>query len=192
MIDLGAIINVLALDIVQDINISRYKKARPYQLQLVNDENYIHNKGQINQETKELEIRMPQRHTEIITFDIVPIVDYQIILGTPWLRKYNPTINQIIEKVTIDRYNYKESKVLQLNKENASLRQVELYITLKELANLVQAIIATILVEYKQYRNLFIKKEGQYALLVYIVQDYKINLEEGKTLLYRLLYTLLE
>ena len=92
---------------------------------------------------------MPQRHTEIITFDIVPIVDYQIILGTPWLRKYNPTINQIIEKVTIDRYNYKESKVLQLNKENASLRQVELYITLKELANLVQAIIATILVEYK-------------------------------------------
>ena len=109
----------------------------------------MHNKGWIDQETKELEIRMPQGYTKMITFDIVPIVDYQIILGIPQLHKYNPTINWIIEKVTIDGCNYGESKALQLNRENASLGQVELCTALNELVDLVQATIATILVEYK-------------------------------------------
>jgi transposase InsO family protein len=42
-------------------------------------------------------------HPELIKFNILETGDYDIVLGIPWLRKHNPSINWQTEKITFNR-----------------------------------------------------------------------------------------
>jgi hypothetical protein len=45
-------------------------------------------------------------HEEQIQLDVVPLGGYQVILGMLWIYRYNPRIDWIARKVTLDQCDY--------------------------------------------------------------------------------------
>ena len=61
---------------------------KPYTLRTVAARNAV----KIIRRTLPLTVRI-QEHEKKLVFNIMDLAGYDIILGDPWLKKYNPTIN---------------------------------------------------------------------------------------------------
>jgi hypothetical protein len=58
----------------------------------INGKPVTYNKGMVTHETNELPLRMG-RHREMLQFDITEAPGCDVVLGLPWLKESNPTIN---------------------------------------------------------------------------------------------------
>ena len=92
MIDSGAMGNYISTQFTHEYNVLTVKKAQSYAFTAINEVNFNNSRGKIDTETLGLPIAMEKHYKEII-FDVVELANQYIVLGIPWLRKNNPTIN---------------------------------------------------------------------------------------------------
>ena len=90
MIDSGATGNFVSQTLVQSAGLPTRKKKEPYSLQMADGSEL--STGSVGEETTSLHLAI-QRHREEISLDVVRMATHYIILGMPWLKKYNPVIN---------------------------------------------------------------------------------------------------
>ena len=90
MVDSGATGNFISRNLVDINDLPTRKKKRSYKLRLADGS--VFSTGKVEEETRSLPVTI-QRHHEEITFDIIGMATYNVILGMPWLNKHNPEIN---------------------------------------------------------------------------------------------------
>ena len=90
MIDSGASRNFISRDLVRSVGLLTRKKKQQYDLQIADGSTL--SIGRVDEETTSLPVTI-QRHHKEITFNIVGMATYHVILGIPWLNKYNSEIN---------------------------------------------------------------------------------------------------
>ena len=90
MIDSGATGNFVSGILVRVQNLPTVGKKEPYKLRMANGSEAL--SGDVNRETIPLDIAF-QRYYKEVTFNIVRMANYYIILGIPQLKKQNLIIN---------------------------------------------------------------------------------------------------
>src|SRR3569833_3607543 len=94
LLDSGAQGNFIAPWMVNDLELPWKQKEQPYSLDTVEGSAIRYDEGMVQRETAHLPIAV-QNHHETLRFDITDIGDHPMILGIPWLRNHNPTIDWI-------------------------------------------------------------------------------------------------
>ena len=80
------------------------QKKDAYDLVVIDGNPLPSGNGRVDTETRPLPVAT-QRHHEELTFDIVRMATHDIVLGMPWLRKHNPTIDWKKRVLTFERCN---------------------------------------------------------------------------------------
>jgi hypothetical protein len=93
IVDSGATGNFIDSKVVLENGFRLFRKKEPYRLTVINGEAIGSNKGIVTYKTDKLEIRIIRGYTKDITFNVVTIGYYAVILGIPWLKLYNPQID---------------------------------------------------------------------------------------------------
>jgi len=89
MIDSGASSQFIDLDFTLSLNLPLDLKRKPEDLVLADG---VHSKvGQITH-TCSLRLTIDQ-HVEDLTFHVTKLAGWNMIVGKPWLRRHNPTID---------------------------------------------------------------------------------------------------
>jgi hypothetical protein len=99
-IDCGATDNYIAPELVKRLKLPWKKKANPYPLTNAEGQLFDYNNGLIDQEIDHLKVFINGKNRGI-DFDIVPLEKVDILLGMPWLKRYNPHIDWPTGQVTI-------------------------------------------------------------------------------------------
>ena len=116
-IDSGVIVNSISPEAAAKNGFMVRKKKESYVLNQVDSE-------WVTQETVELTMKIARGHEEKIVFDLVPIVEYQVILGAAWLRKHNPQIDWLRETIVFNQCDCGPKLVMpRLKREDAVLQQ---------------------------------------------------------------------
>ena len=92
MIDSGAIENFITKKYIENRKYLTQIKQYLYGLISLNNISLRNNQRQINKKIIFLSVVFQKYHEELI-FDVINIINYNIILRILWLRKYNPQIN---------------------------------------------------------------------------------------------------
>lgn len=98
MIDSGATSNFMSLDFASKHHIPLLQKDKPEVLTVI-DGTPI-SSGAITSHTSEAILSYADDHCEGVSFNIIPMPKYHLILGTPWLAKHSPNLdwkNQAIQ-----------------------------------------------------------------------------------------------
>ena len=82
LIDSGVIGNYILTQFAQSYNVLTVKKLQPYAFTVINGANLGNSQGKINTETIGLPIIIRKYYKEI-TFDIIGLANYHIVLGIP-------------------------------------------------------------------------------------------------------------
>ena len=91
MIDSGASGMFISERLVRRLGLAtRKKKDGGYDVTAV-DGSYL---PSVDSETMPLPLAFQEHHEEVI-LDIMPIARHNIVLGTPWLEKHNPSIDWV-------------------------------------------------------------------------------------------------
>src|SRR5215208_5653169 len=103
---------------------------------MFNDNENPHNDGWVTQETQQQTLQIGT-HLEEISFDITNMGKHDIILGRPWHRKHNPTIDWITENVNFDKCLYHHQpgwrdriKIITRKQINAIVRKMKQVLTI--------------------------------------------------------------
>ncbi|CAD0055203.1 unnamed protein product [Aureobasidium pullulans] len=88
MIDSGASGNFISTSTVNRFGLATQSKEHGYELVAVDGSAL----PGVSEETVPLQL-VTQRHHEDIIFDVVEMTNHHIVLGMPWLRQHNPTID---------------------------------------------------------------------------------------------------
>ncbi|CAD0040808.1 unnamed protein product [Aureobasidium pullulans] len=88
MIDSGASGNFISTSTVNRFGLATQSKEHGYELVAVDGSAL----PGVSEETVPLQL-VTQRHHEDIIFDVVEMANHHIVLGMPWLRQHNPTID---------------------------------------------------------------------------------------------------
>jgi hypothetical protein len=89
MIDSGASGNFITQDTVERNQLPTQRKNQAYRLRVVDGTT---TQGTVDTETQLITTAV-MTHREVIRFDVLEHANYPVILGKPWLRLHNPTIN---------------------------------------------------------------------------------------------------
>jgi hypothetical protein len=98
MIDSGATGNFMSTKFAQENNIPTAKREDAYSLSAINGTKISSSIDQsktqklVDKMTRPLPMAIGKHHEEI-TFDLIGIANHEVVLGIPWLRKHNPTID---------------------------------------------------------------------------------------------------
>ena len=96
MIDSGASSQFIDLDFALGLNLALDKKTTPEDLVLADG---VRSKvGQITH-TCTLKLMIDQ-HLETLTFHVTKLAGWNLIVGKPWLKHHNPTVNWTMNSVT--------------------------------------------------------------------------------------------
>ena len=85
--------NFISPGIVNKYYLYWNRKKEPYRLNAVDETAVAYSNGIINKETDPLLVQIGN-YTEQLTFNITKMVEYQLILEIPWLKKNNLWIDQ--------------------------------------------------------------------------------------------------
>ena len=88
MIDSGASGNFISTSTVNRFGLATQSKEHGYELVAIDG---LALPG-VSEETVPLQL-VTQRHHEDIILDVVEMANHHIVLGMPWLRQHNPTID---------------------------------------------------------------------------------------------------
>ena len=108
MIDSGATRNFMSRKFATNHRIPGLPKERPYQLTVVDGTPLNQDEGMVKEETLPLMSQIHGKDLGRITFDLVSI-PHEVILGIPWLEKFNPSIDWISQKITIGKEKSRKS-----------------------------------------------------------------------------------
>ena len=108
MIDSGATGNFMLRKFAINHKIPRLPKERPYQLTVVDGTPLNQDEGMVKEKTLPLMSQIHEKDLGRITFDLVSI-SHEVILGIPWLKKVNPSIDWNSQKITIGKEKSKKS-----------------------------------------------------------------------------------
>ena len=193
MIDSGATGNFIDTRTAADNGIRTFKKEKPYPLFLVDGETIGENKGMVTQETGKLSMTVARGHTEDIQLDVVTMGTHMIILGMPWLRKHNPQIDWIRERITMSQCQCRSNNMAPTEVDSPPSRR-ELCATSDEPEDQAQtSVLKQIPAAYKEYEHLF--REGPRtteALPKHKPWDHEIPIEPGKVPTFGPIYQLSE
>jgi len=92
LLDSGAQGNYMSPRLQQRLQLATNSKEHPYNLKSAEGGLVQYNQGRIDEETVQLQISVQGRTTPT-AFDITEIGDWDIILGIPWLRRWNPQVD---------------------------------------------------------------------------------------------------
>ena len=92
MIDTGANANFMSERFVLAHQLRVKSKTDKYELQTADGSLIKDKTGVIDQETRSLPVAISTHHEEIV-FDVFSLATYDVILGMPWMKKHNPTID---------------------------------------------------------------------------------------------------
>ena len=92
MVDSGSTGNFMAKALTEGKGFPTRKKSAAYELVAVDGQLLADQNGEVDRETEPLEV-ITQRHHETLTFDVIRMANHDIVLGMPWLRKHNPTVD---------------------------------------------------------------------------------------------------
>ena len=123
MIDSGATMNAMSPEAARQCKIQVRKKAQPYPLVLIDGQPHSQNGGQVDHETETVTMVTLRGHMEDITFDVIPLGQHAIVLGSPWLQAHNPTIDWWEEMILMNACSCKGATTPELKREDASLGQ---------------------------------------------------------------------
>ena len=101
IVDSGASGNFIAAYYVRKYDVPTRRHLTLYQLHLVDGKPIDKNQGWIREITRPLPFLIGKHHEEL-SLDIVAIPRYDIILGLPWLRKHNPSIDWKTHQVSLE------------------------------------------------------------------------------------------
>lgn len=103
MIDSGATGNFIDPKEVIRHGIRTEVKKQGYQLVLADGKVAEYRHGEIDTETVRSKMVTDGTHMEMIRLDVFPLGRHQVILGMPWIRKHNPTIDWKNGTITFNR-----------------------------------------------------------------------------------------
>ncbi|KAF5701029.1 reverse transcriptase domain-containing protein [Fusarium globosum] len=92
LVDSGADMNVISPNTVNELRLPWRDKKKPYTIRNGEGETYSYEDGEVTREIDHLKVFVNEKN-QGINFDIVPIGDHDLILGYPWLTRYNPQVN---------------------------------------------------------------------------------------------------
>jgi RNase H-like domain found in reverse transcriptase/Reverse transcriptase (RNA-dependent DNA polymerase)/Integrase zinc binding domain/Chromo (CHRromatin Organisation MOdifier) domain len=99
MVDSGALMNAVSPRAVNQLQLPWKNKDRPFRVTNVEGKPLDHEDGTVDKETDELSL-VVQNREEKESFDIVNIGRFDLILGRPWLRKWQPLIDWSSDQVS--------------------------------------------------------------------------------------------
>ena len=108
MIDSGATGNFMLRKFATNHQIPGLPKKRPYQLMVVNRTPLNQDERMVKEDTLPLMSQIHEKDLGRITFDLVSI-PHKVILGIPWLKKVNLSIDWNSQKITIGKKKSKKS-----------------------------------------------------------------------------------
>jgi hypothetical protein len=181
----------------QRLGLATNRKRHPYQLRSAEGGLVQYNQGSIDQETAHLEIRIQGRTTPT-AFDITEIGDWDIILGIPWLRKWNPQVDwnpgqiQWRDTAPVQSHTKTTRYLAQLNKEihkhDNSLNQD---LSHDERRKALEERMKNVPIDYQKYSILF-EEELETGLPLHSHYDHEIVLKEGTQPRFHKIYQLNE
>lgn len=169
-----------------------YRKAEPFSLRAFDGKTVEYNNGMIVQETKKIPLRMG-RHLEKLQFDITDTPGFDVVLGLPWLKGSNPTINwgkgtiqfEGLDSIPLPVVHDALGKI-----EVEAMSAQELLQTVQTTPEQVQVLYCkkteekeaelAIPPEYSDFRQLFEKESDDEALPAHQPWDHEIKIQEGK------------
>ena len=92
MIDSGATGNFMSKTLTESKRFTLRQKKDSYRLQIINENSLENNDETVSEETTPLRTAIQQHHEELI-FDIVRMINHDIVLKMPWLKKHNLVID---------------------------------------------------------------------------------------------------
>jgi hypothetical protein len=173
-------------------NIGTRRKKEPFPLMAIDGKPVLYNAGMVTQETDELPLRMGH-HREKLQFDITEAPGCDVVLGLPWLKGSNPTINWGRETISFDN---EDSRPMPLSVVRDALdgmdihamSATELQEALKENPDQVQTLYCkktegkpdlVIPPEYTDFKHLFEPEADEDALPPHQPWDHEIKIKEG-------------
>ncbi|HEY9845636.1 MAG TPA: retropepsin-like aspartic protease/reverse transcriptase, partial [Candidatus Caenarcaniphilales bacterium] len=100
IIDSGAAMNAISTKFQKQMRIPCRKKRKPYGLTVVNG-SPLPGTGRVTQETRPLEMTIQQHHEEII-LDVLDMASHDVVIGLPWLKRWNPRINWVTHRIEFE------------------------------------------------------------------------------------------
>jgi hypothetical protein len=211
MIDSGASGNFMTPKYVRRYGLPTQRKRHPYKLGVVDGTLISQNNGTVDRETRPLRM-IRKGHEEWIQFDIVSIGHHDIILGIPWLRKHNPSINWKTDSVRFENCECKirakpgsreTERQRNLQSEICAISPRKIDKVQKKDPNQVKCMwirpevstgiaVPQIPSEYQEFRELFEERPAESALPKHQPWDHEIPLEDGKQPTYGPLYSMFE
>ena len=177
MIDSGATGNFISPAAVIQNNLRTKVKTEPYALSVIDGTPINQDAGNVSVETTPLTMDMHRGHTEVIRLDVVSMGNHQLVLGMPWIRQHNPTIDWIKESIVFDRCTCASSQLRQEIKDRGEICAT----SRKESGYQAQdPLLKQIPVAYHEFLDMFREETGIEALPKHGKWDHEIPIEEGK------------
>jgi hypothetical protein len=92
LVDSGADMNFISPTTVNELRLPWRDKNDPYTVHDGQGETYLYENGNITREIDHLKVFVNGKN-QGIDFDIIPVWKYDLVLGYPWLLRYNPQFN---------------------------------------------------------------------------------------------------
>lgn len=186
MIDSGATNNFISYKALTKFGLQKLEKQQKYKLRLVDGTEAGF--GQVTHET-EYAIMILEEHHEHITFDVTNTGNDDIILGIPWLRKHNPTIDWITGHLRFEKCTCRREQNPRIftpsedrDHDEAVMREQTPTILIKTRNHKLAAITSENLVpeEYRRYSKIFKEDLPEEALPKHQPWDHEIPLIPDK------------
>ena len=150
--------------------------------------------GRVTHETPKTSLTINE-HTEYITLDITDTGQDEIILGLPWLRQHNPTIDWTTGKLRFQRTSCNHLKTFRPSEDE----EYDLYVQQEQKHKVrlktrdwrwlnATHVESDIPPEYKQFTRLFEEELPDEALPRHQAWDHEITLVEGKAPAFKKIY----
>lgn len=181
MVDSGATGNFMDHTTAMNNGFRLVKKELPYHLFAIDGDTIGHKDGSVTLQTDWLNMKTLRGHTEDIEFDVTNLGAHKLVLGVPWLKLHNPTIDWWKERITMNHCQCGSDRRA-LKRENDDPERDELCAALSTDEDLAQAsVLKRIPAAYKDYEQLFRERPKNEALPRHQPWDHEIPLEPGKT-----------
>lgn len=181
LIDSGSTGNFMSPQTVSKMRVVTELKEEPYELTLIDGNPIEIAKGTIACETTVCTMAIGTNHQEEIRFDLAPLGRHMVVLGMPWIKKHNPSVDWVQETLKFDRCDCQigQAEICAISREPRHDGKSEGKQDAKGL--LVAKTKPVIPEEFKEFKDMFIEKEGKDALPPHAEWDHVMPLEEGKT-----------
>ncbi|TKA44817.1 hypothetical protein B0A49_13660, partial [Cryomyces minteri] len=200
MIDSGATGNFISHKAILRLGLRKQEKKQKYSLRLIDGTEIGY--GKVTHETQKTTMKL-DTHNEQINFDITDTGTDEIVLGIPWLRIHNPTINWSTGKLQFTRCNCETTRPSRLRipaedeeHDQDVMRECipDLRLKKRDLhwLSATSTDKSTIPQEYQKYTTLFKEDLPSEALPKHQTWDHDIPLVEGTTPAFQKIYPMNE